>query len=153
MRIRESFALDAPYELVWRVLGDFGTEQSWAPALARTSRNTKQVQVGTIRTCELTKPMLGMTTVREAVEDFGDGKLSYSVVAPPWPFAHMRNTWYATRFNEQCIVFINAKLQLRRGLGFMALALRPMMQKLTRDTLAEFRRYMLAGAPHHLGPQ
>lgn len=79
---------------VWRVLGDFGNEHAWARDLERCERDTPDVRVGTTRTCELAKPLMGVKRAVETLTEYEPGHaLAYRLHGSAGPFADAQSRW------------------------------------------------------------
>jgi hypothetical protein len=94
LRFAVTQAVAAPPEVVWNVLGDFGTEHRWTRTLAHCQRDTEAVAVGTARTCTLRKPVMGRTQVREVLNEYEDGRaLGYDLDGSAGPFRTASSRW------------------------------------------------------------
>jgi uncharacterized protein YndB with AHSA1/START domain len=113
-----SRTIEADPAFVWSVLGDFGTEHRWASQLSHCCRSTETVHVGTVRSCTLTKPIMGRSAVDEELIEFDPGKgLSYRLRGGAGPFRCAEGRWtirpVATgtlvevfgRFEPRCALF------------------------------------------------
>ena len=85
-------------EVVWRVLGDFGTEHRWTKTLTLCERDTPDVGVGTVRLCKLARPLMGRAEVKETLTEFEPQRvLAYQLEGAAGPFATATSRWSTRR--------------------------------------------------------
>lgn len=79
---------------VWSIIGDFGNEHTWVKGMKHCARDTPDVRVGTTRTCELAKPLMGVTHAVETLTEFEPGHvLAYRLHGDAGPFAKAQSRW------------------------------------------------------------
>jgi len=139
-----SFAVErplrAPVDRVWAVLGDFGTEHRWTTSVARCTRSTPDVRVGTQRTCRLPKPLMGRTEATETLVEYEPGHaLAYVLEGAAGPFARAQSRWSVRPAGEGTMLRVEGRFEPK---GWAARHLvwplaRPMIVRLTRRVMAE----------------
>ncbi len=103
--IREQRIVPHPVDVVWAVLGDFGSEHRWSSQLARCGRDADIVAVGTVRTCRLARPLLGRRQVTERVTDYQPGRtLAYQLGGGAGPFRTAGGRWSLCPDGRGCTV-------------------------------------------------
>lgn len=126
---------------VWAILGDFGNEHRWTRALTHCERDTKEVRVGTARTCVLAKPLMGRTRAREELTQFEAGaSLAYVLDGPAGPFLTASSRW-STRSQDDgtTLVTVEGFFTPRNWVARCLLwpLAKPMIKKLARNTVRE----------------
>src|SRR5262249_26018898 len=95
LRVARQRLIHAPCERVWSVIGDFGHEDRWAHNIRHSSRDTSTVEVGTVRTLVLAKPLMGRDRVEEVVSAVERGRvLAYRLRGSAGPFASAESSWH-----------------------------------------------------------
>ena len=133
--------VNAPNEAVWDVLGDFGTEHRWTKTLSSCTRSTADVRVGTVRVCQLPRPLMGRTSARETLTEFEPGyALGYVLDGPAGPFAHASSRWStcpATRRGTAVTVEGRFSPKNRAVRALVWPVAKPMLRRLTKGVLRE----------------
>lgn len=146
LRFRISRTVGAPSDAVWRVLGDFGNEHRWTRSVARCTRDTPDVRVGTRRTCTLPRPLMGRREAREELTEYEPGSaLGYVLDGSAGPFATAASRW-STRSTADgmTVVTVEGRFTTQRGLAAMAWPLmRPALRRLTRGVIGELETFVL----------
>lgn len=79
---------------LWEVLGDFGAEHRCASNIAVCRRDTEHVGVGTVRSCILTRPLMGRASVAEELVEYAPGRtLAYRLHGGAGPFRSAEGRW------------------------------------------------------------
>jgi uncharacterized protein YndB with AHSA1/START domain len=130
---------------VWALLGDFGNEHRWTRTLAYCERDTKDVRVGTARTCMLAKPLMGRTRAREVLTEFEPGvALAYLLEGPAGPFLTASSRWSTKPENDGSTrvtvegIFTPRNVLTRFLLWPLA---KPMITKLARNVVRELEAF------------
>ena len=140
-----SVTVPMPPERVWAVLGDFGHEARWLSVLSASRRDTPQVGVGTVRTCTLAQPMLGMEEVREELIALEPGRsLTYRTLGAVGPFAYAQARWQLTPVPDGTRIHARASLAPRsRLVGWLVGPLaRWRLQRTVQQGLEELAAYL-----------
>lgn len=89
--LSESVDIDAPLDLVWQVLADFGGVATWAPYMKVSHLVGEQGQgVGTRRAM---RHELGFR-FEERVTEWHEGEgFSFDVLRAPWPMDNVHESW------------------------------------------------------------
>lgn len=136
-------------ESVWRVIGDFGNEHVWYADMKRCTRDTSDVRVGTTRTCELTKPVMGVTEAVETLTEYDAGKvLAYRLHGAAGPFAAAQSRWTTTPLPDgSTSLTIEGRFEPKNAAVRWLLwpLARPMVARLARRTIVQLERH-LAGS-------
>lgn len=136
----------ASNEAVWCILGDFGAEHRWTRTLVRCERDTPGVAVGTARTCTLPRPLMGRTTVREALTEFERGvALAYDLDGAAGPFLTASSRWSTVAISGQVTeVRVQGRFTPRNRLTRWLLwpLVKPMIRRLTRRVLGELEVFL-----------
>lgn len=94
VRFHVEMPIRAAPEVVWGVLGDFGNEHLWTTSVKACTRDSAEVRVGTTRTCQLPRPLMGRTEARETLTEYDPGRaLAYVLDGPAGPFARAESRW------------------------------------------------------------
>jgi hypothetical protein len=146
---RVSHPVYASPDVVWAVLGDFGTEHRWTTTLTYCERDTANVAVGTRRTCRLPKPLMGRTEVSERLTEFEHGvALAYELDGSAGPFASASSRW-STRSEEHgaTVVTVEGQFVPRNWFAHFVLwpMAKPFLLRLTRAVLGELATFVQAG--------
>lgn len=137
--------IHAPIERVWSVVADFGHEDQWAHNMRRGSRNTLNVGVGTIRTLELAKPLMGRDHVEEVIITFEPTQLLvYRLRGSAGPFASAESHWRFRQESRGTIVEVEGRFVPRNAmLGFLVSgAARVAVRRALNDSLRELAAYV-----------
>lgn len=142
-----TFAVSAPNDAVWNVIGDFGTEHRWTRTLSECQRDIRHVRGGTVRRCRLPRPLMGRTEVRETLVEFACGRaLAYTLDGP---FALAQSRWSTTATSEATTaVTVAGQFQPKNALvrGLVWPVAKPMLRRLTRRVLGELQPFLAAPA-------
>jgi uncharacterized protein YndB with AHSA1/START domain len=142
--------IDSPNEAVWHVLGDFGSEHRWTRSVSRCTRDTKEVRVGTVRTCELPRSLMGRSHVRESLTEFEAGRaLAYQLEGPAGPFAVASSRWSSkATSSHSTAVTVEGKFEPKNSAVRILLwpLVRPMLKRLTGRILRELEEFVVLGA-------
>lgn len=138
--------IPASNEDVWRVLGDFGREHRWTRSLSRCTRDTSDVRVGTVRTCQLPRPLMGRTEVREELTEFAPGRsFAYSLEGPAGPFEFASSRWSTTPTTDGATAVTVEGTFSPRNVAVPVVVwpfVQPMLQRLTRRILGELETFL-----------
>lgn len=137
----------APPERVWSVVGDFGNEHRWARLIRSSQRDRPDVEIGTVRRCELAKPLMGRTHVEEELVAIEPGSaLAYRLRGALGPFAEVENRWRIRADGEGTLVETQARLTPRHALVGIVLAplVLAYLRYALRDAMREFATYVEA---------
>ena len=137
----------ASVESVWQVLGDFGTEHRWTRSLVHCSRDTEDVAVGTVRACQLPRPLMGRTFVRETLTEFEPGEsLAYVLDGPAGPFASASSRWSTQAKHDATEVTITGTFQPKSRLVRLIVwpAARPMLRRFSKRVLRELDAFLIS---------
>lgn len=155
LRFAVTRVVAASNEDVWGVLGEFGTEHRWSAALTHCERDTHDVRVGTVRSCQLPKPLMGRTHVREVLTELDSGRtLAYRLEGPAGPFASASSRWSTRPAGSSTAVtvegfFVPKNWAVRAVLWPLV---RPALRRLTGRVLGELESFVVAsGAEGRLG--
>lgn len=139
--------VSVPLAQVWEILGDFGTEHRWTKTLLHCERDSRDVHVGTARTCTLPKPLMGRTKVREELTEFTPSEaFAYQLDGSAGPFLTAGSRW-ATQTNAegQTVITVEGRFVPKGRIVCMALwpLLRPFLARLTKRVLDELESFLL----------
>lgn len=141
----------APSDAVWRVLGDFGTEHRWTKSVAECARDTREVRVGTVRSCRLPRPLMGRTAVRETLTEFAPGQaLAYALEGPAGPFAFAASRWSTApaSADETAVTVEGTFRPANRTARFLVWPLaKPMVRRLARRVVRELDAFVRVPEP------
>jgi uncharacterized protein YndB with AHSA1/START domain len=151
MRKTLTFAVEttvgASSDVVWDVLGDFGTEHRWTKSLDHCVRDTDVVRVGTVRTCTLPRPLMGRTAVREELTEYEPGAvLAYRLEGSAGPFASASSRWSTVpRSDGGTSVTVQGFFTARSRTAEVLVwpLARPMLRRLTRSVIGELEAFVL----------
>lgn len=153
VRFTVSRTIDAAPDLVWTVLGDFGTEHRWTETLVHCERDTEEVRVGTSRHCRLPRPLMGRTEVQETLTEYEEGDaLTYRLQGPAGPFESASSRWSLEPASESgTTVQVEGVFEPKNALARYVIwpFARLYIKRLTRSVLGELETYLAAGAPEH----
>ena len=149
LKFAVTHVVDAPNEVVWGVLGDFGTEHRWTRTVSDCTRDTVEVRVGTVRYCQLPRPLMGRTAARETVTEFEQGRaLAYSLEGPAGPFAFASSRWSTTpSSNHATAVTVEGRFAPKNA-AVRALVwpfAKPMLRRFTKRVLLELEAFVTPG--------
>jgi uncharacterized protein YndB with AHSA1/START domain len=121
LRVSRQRLIVAPIERVWSIVADFGHENQWVHNIRRSSRDTPDVRVGTVRTLELEKALMGRDHVEEVIMALEPMQLlAYRLRGSAGPFTSAESHW---RFREEgrgTIVEVEGRFMPRNAvLGFL----------------------------------
>jgi hypothetical protein len=135
-------------DAVWKVLGDFGCEHLWTKTLIRCTRDTPTVRVGTSRYCELPRPLMGRTEVKETLTEFEPGKsLGYTLEGGAGPFALASSRWsIGPASSNSAAVMVEGSFEAKNRLvlWFLCPVIKPMVRRLTRRVVGELGAFLSA---------
>lgn len=142
--------LRASPDEAWRVLGDFGREHEWTTSVRACTRDTTDVRIGTRRTCQLPRPLMGRTEATETLVEYEPGRaLAYELEGPAGPFARAWSRWSIAPASDGASVlavegrFVPKNWAARHVAWPLA---RPMIRRLTRRVMAELDAHVAAVA-------
>ena len=139
----------ASADRVWQVLGDFGTEHRWSKGLRHCHRTTEAVAVGTARICELPRPLMGRTRVREELTEYVDGaSLAYELDGAAGPFATAGSRWSVDAVDaNRSTVTVRGQFTPQSPLVLLLWPLlRFFVARLSRESIGELEDYVVGGA-------
>src|SRR5260370_36765671 len=121
LRVCRQRLIRAPIDRVWSVVGDFGHEDCWARNIRRSSRDTSEVGVGTIRTLTLARPLMGRDRVEEVIIAVEPGKLlAYRLRGGAGPFASAESHWRLRAEDGGTLGAVEGRIAPRNALlGFL----------------------------------
>lgn len=148
----------ASNDAVWHLLADFGNEHRWTSAVSHCTRDTRDVHVGTARSCRLPRPLMGRTHAREALTEFEPGRaLSYALEGPAGPFAVASSRWSTRpRSSDATSVTVEGTFEPKHAAVrlFVWPIAKPILLRITRRVLRDLEAFLLTsgpGAAGHLG--
>ena len=137
--------MPASPDALWQVIGDFGNEHRWYDGLRHCVRDTPDVRVGTRRTCELAKPVMGVATAVETVTEFEPGRvLGYELQGAAGPFANARSRWsIRPEPDGRTALTIEGRFTPRSWLaGLLWPLARPAVRRLTRRAMDQLEAHV-----------
>jgi uncharacterized protein YndB with AHSA1/START domain len=151
LKFAVTHVVDAPNDAVWEVLGDFGTEHRWTRTVNNCTRDTAEVRVGTVRVCQLPRPLMGRTTARETLTEFETGRaLTYLLDGPAGPFAVASSRWSTSPVARRgtAITVEGSFSPKNRAVRVLAWPVaKPMLRRLTRGVLRELEAFLVRRDP------
>jgi ribosome-associated toxin RatA of RatAB toxin-antitoxin module len=145
LRVSRQRLVHAPSERVWSVVGDFGHEDHFARNIRHSSRDTSNVGVGTIRTLELAKPLMGRDRVEEVIIAIEPGRmLAYRLRGSAGPFVSAESHWRLREEGRGTIVEVEGRFLPRNVLlGFLiGGAAKAMVRRTLDGALRELAAYV-----------
>lgn len=138
--------IQAPADRVWATLGDFGHEHLWTKSVKSCQRDTPDVRVGTTRTCQLPRPLMGRTEARETLTEYEPERaLAYVLDGPAGPFARAESRWSVEPAGDHdSVVRIEGKFTPKNWAARWLLwpIARPAIARLSRGVLRELAEHV-----------
>lgn len=135
-----------PLKVVWSVIGDFGTEHRWTKTLVHCERDTPRVGIGTSRTCELAKPLMGRRSVQEQVIEFApEQALAYCLDGAAGPFRTASSRWTTdAKCDSSTMITVEGRFTPQNALVRVVLwpLLKPFLSRLTGNVLSELESFL-----------
>jgi uncharacterized protein YndB with AHSA1/START domain len=146
LRFAVTHVIPARNEDVWRVLEDFGAEHRWTTSVRWCTRDTADVRVGTVRTCQLPRPLMGRSEVREEVTELEPGRvLAYFLDGTAGPFATASSRWSTvTTAGDATAVTVQGTFAPKNAAVPVVVwpFAKPTLQRLTRHVLRELEVFL-----------
>ena len=111
--VTRQIEINAPVEVVWEAIADFGGVYKWAPNVTSSYSTTEANEgVGAGRHCEVP----GVGGIDEEIVDWKDGTSYKYQVENIGPIGKLVNEWSVTSDGNKSLVTTNASYRMRFGI-------------------------------------